>query len=492
MIDNNNELPQTLNKYFLVLISFVLSLIVYGLFLVPHHSHDSYVLYFNPSEHIIQSSALGRPLMSVITFILLELKINFFLHQSTFTVISLFISSIAVYGIYNIFSKLSDNKNKLLLFIGSFLVIFNIFAVEMFIYAYMLPFTSLSILLIVIAIKHIVKIENLIGFIVTTMLVTSSLLLYQGWGALFVSLGVLNIYYLSRDFSNKRKLKIYFLVLVSYGFSCLFNIIYIKFLHPLFFNRITDRTNDDIQLLNNIQEIIYSLKSIFITTFEMLPAFSFIIMTILLFIGLIWFGNSSKTKKNNGFQVVGVFSFSSLIILSLMPHLLTSTIWIVPRSIMALGALPALIILAISFYNLSKLKYRVMVAFTTSLFLLFSINTSIIASDQLVTNSLDREISREIDYKIKQIEMENNKVVENIAVRNDSLPTWCYENVRCFGDYNVRSLVKPVAPYVINFYTGRKFKPVDYSLDYDLNSNWDSFDQSQVTVVGNTVYIQIY
>lgn len=467
---------------------FLFAIMIHSLFIVPHYSHDSYLIHDNMYEHVIQSSTLGRPLMSLLTYIFMKMHFDLIDNQSIFTILATFINSIAVYVIYTTFSN--STKNKLLLLSGCYFIVFNLYAVEMYYFSFMLPFTSIAVTLLVLA-SRLSTNMTVKKFVISILLVSSSLFLYQGWGGLYIPLSfmVLSVNMskkiVKKDILNASK------VVGVYLVSSVLNLIYIKGIHPFFYDRVSIRTEDNINIMNNIKRIIDTLDDVFLTSFNIFPKYSYLLLLLSLILILI-----VSFKGNIKSIAICIGILVTLFVMSLFPHVITASVWIVPRSIMSLGALIGMLIVMICISSLDltiKIKRTLQVSIII-IVLFTSVNTNIIASDTLTTNSLDKELAIVINDYIKAYENETSQDVTKIAIKNDEYPTWCYKDIRCYGDYNVRSLVTFAAPRVINYYTNENYILVDYDDvgERELVINWDNFNENQILIVGDTAYITMY
>ncbi|WP_028595315.1 glucosyltransferase domain-containing protein [Paenibacillus assamensis] len=468
---------------------FLFSIIIYGLFMVPHFSHDSYFIHGNLYEHIIQSSTLGRPLMSILTFIFMKLNYDLISNQVVLTAVSTFIHALAVYILYRTCKDIT--QNKLLLLVGCYFVVFNLYAVEMYYFSFMLPFTSIAVILLVLAARLCADL-SIQNFIVSVLLVSSSLLLYQGWGALYIPLSFLLLFLSTQGKITRQSLFSTFKIVMVYLLASIINLIYMKIIHPLIYERVSARTGESVNIIANIKTIGDSIDDMFVTSFNILPKHLYLLILVSLVIILIILNVRKTISLLVYFGVI-----ISLIVMSLIPHVITSTVWIVPRSIMGLGALPGMLIimLCISRVDLKFKLERILKLLAVFFIILYSVNINKLASDTLKTNAIDREIALVIHSYIEKYEKETSQVVTKIAVRNDNNPTWCYEGIKCYGDYNTRSLVTFAAPKLINYYTQGNYLLVDYDESMDSGEekkDWNVFSEEQIKIVGDTAFVTMY
>lgn len=492
------------NKLFIILF-FIVAAFLNQLFLFPHFSTDSYLVMFNQEEHIRQSELLGRPLISILTLILDWFGVNLVRFQVFFTTISIFIMSLAVYLLVDLFFQFKKNASLnvlLILIVSSMVIVFNPFGIEMFTFSFMLPFTSLAVLLIIFSVRMLSTKINMLSIVYSIILITASLLLYQGWGALFVPLALIFVFFRNQLESVYFRVKEFFSIIFIYISACILNLSYIKIIHPLLFSNVSDRTKNNVQLMENFKAILKSQYNIWLSNFEITPKFTFLFISIIAFIFTCYI--ICKTNISKKEKIILVFLciivIFSLVFLSLAPHLITSIVWIVPRSIMPLSALPGLLFLMIVLFfstNLKKLTGSFLLGLSLFYFLIVSISTNAVANDHLLVNKMDQEIARAFLNKIEDYEKEHGINIKKIAVINDSNPKWIYSNTHAFGDLNVSALnVSWSVPWLFQYVSGRGFEKTEMNKEIFeqnfKNKDWNFFSDEQIYINGDTAYLVMY
>lgn len=391
----------------------------------------------------------------------------------------------------------------ILAIIAAAFIVFNVFAAEMFIYTYMLPFTSAALLLIVMSTYILVKVFNARNILIALALIICSVHLYQGWGALFLPLTLtfLVYKYLNRGFIYIAKKGL--VVSVIYLLAGLVNIFYIKVLHRIFNPYVANRTGDNLDIISNLDIILRLQKLLWVSHFKMLPDYVFV-GTMVSLICLALFCIFTRIGADIHYKV-RLTSFLFIIVvaqvfLSLFPHLLTSNVWLVQRSIMPFSAIPGVLLLFLVLIMDASVNYRkyITVLLVSCFFMVtLAAYTHKIARDNLTVNKLDEELASTIMYHISRHEQETGVVVTKIAAARDKQPTWVYENTISYRDLNCRALVVDwaVAP-VLGYVSGRHFNEVDMDTEiynkYFADRDWDSFSPEQIIVVGDTAYIALY
>lgn len=507
-------------KIYIFLSIFVTAILLNNLFLIPHYSTDSYSNLFDRSINIYQSEALGRPLTSLFWYIINAFGVNVVEEQIFFTLISIFIMSIASFFIGDICLLIKQDHsllNIIIINLASILIVFNSFSVEMFQFSYMLPFASVAVFFVVLSIRVLVTEITIKRIFISFIMISFSLFFYQGWGALFVPLALTILLFINKKRSFKALVSVSFKIFFIYGSACIVNLAYIKIIHPLFSGITIDaRTTNEINLVRNIEEILRMQYDIWVLNLNMTPKYIFLgfvlILTLICFYFVMRENCQREVKK-----IAIIYSLVSilLITLSYLPHVATSVVWIVQRSLMALGALPGLLIIFIWLFtnnkNLessntikqieNKVDYRnnkILLLLTSFayFFVLFT-STSAIASDHLSTNKLDQEVAKLILENIEEKEEKLGITITKIAFINDTNPIWYYNNIIHYRDLNIRALNVDwsVIP-LLQFVSKRKFERVDMDSEiynkYFKGRDWDAFSNEQIVIENNVAYIVMF
>jgi hypothetical protein len=183
-----------------------------------------------------------------------------------------------------------------------------------------------------------------------------------------------------------------------------------------------------------------------------------------------------------------------------LPHLLTSTLWMAPRTIIGIFHFISSIYMIILLFPLSK-RYERFISIILSIFLVINImQISNIGINVFSSNKIDKEIIQVISNKILKYENANDLKVKKIAIAKDAEPQYgYYDNVNYIRfDTNIRALAVDWAIIpAINFYCNKEYTsiamPVEIYNKYFLGKNWDFFDQDeQLLFIGDTLYLISY
>jgi hypothetical protein len=183
---------------------------------------------------------------------------------------------------------------------------------------------------------------------------------------------------------------------------------------------------------------------------------------------------------------------------TIAPHLLTSTVDVSPRSIVALMSLPSVISLFVFFQlHLSKkpLPFYFLLVF---ILIFFSVNTYIsyrVEASRFATNRLDREIAGAVNQVILRYEKETGQIISRIAFRHDKAPILCYPALVCYGNFRAMGRDWTIVP-IMTIVSGRQFAEASMPDEiYDASfkgKNWDLFSNEQIEIKGDTLYLMLY
>ncbi len=508
-IDNIKPVRMEENFGFFPPLLLLIFIFFYGMlsnrfFLIDHYSPDSYDCLFNQNSSVGQFSSMGRPITMLLVCMLNYIGINLVKSQFYFTVFSIFILSLSAYLLVG--TALSCKKdisiyNIALFTVAALLIIYNLFAVELFTFSFILPFSSLAILLVVLSSCILTLDFSIKNIILSVILLTASLFLYQSWGALFIPLTLTFIFCSKNKYSNKELTVINIVLFSVYILSAFINFVYIKLVHPYFYS-FTDPRTLKIDLLTNILSILDVQKTVWIKQFSLMSDYTFIIYIFLSLSLFFVFRKSISLNLSRVYLIVPNILFT-LIFITYLPHLFTSAVWIVPRAVLAIGSIPGILFLCLSliipFRNQNFENYHkiilIMIIFSYA-FIIYT-STNQIAIDHLSTNNRDHKEASWIISEITSRENESGVRVSKVAFVFDDYPVWAYDGIRAYGDMNVRALTKPWAQIpLLEFVSGRKFIPVDMNLNvydkYFKGKNWNHLDSEQIVVVNDVAYIAIY
>lgn len=490
-------------KLLLFIIISCLIFIINQTFIRVHYANDSINFRYSFEDSILHMSANGRVLIMILWQFINSIGLDLFENQSLFSFFSFLLLSISTYLIvdtYLTIRKVSGNFDVFIAIASSILIICNPFTADLNAFSYMLPFTSIEVLLLVFSARILVQKYNLKNIIRSYILVSLSLLLYQGWGALFVGLSLTLFFIKYQEESYFKLFKGTVVIITIYGMAALTNLLYIKKVHPLFFDFTTNRTKGNIDFTSNLNNILHNQKNVWIDHFNMIPKYSFLLFVTIVFI--IYFFLCMKKQgftRKFKFFLLPIVLFIAINIFSYAPHLFTSDIWITQRSILAISAIPGFFGLLLC-SQLKKGDYKkvdLIYAISTIIYLLFIlVNMNSMASDLITTNKLDNEVALSIQQSIERKEEENGIDVTKIALSYDQYPTWSYEGMRDSRDLFTRAMVIDWAiRSQLLHVSGVAYEvvPMDEKQKEEfMSKDWSHFSDEQVVVNGDTANIALY
>jgi len=461
-------------KFHFFLISIIIGLLFYQNYLTPNYSIDDYKeLYY---YQINRGSMYGRVLVAIYIWFFKQLGINLVASQPFFTIIALLIFSFAQLLISTkLFEslKIKSRTSMILIHILISVSIFNLFTVDLFQFnTYLLGF-SLSIFFIAQAISKFNS-RNKYNLIIQFIFLSLSVFTYQAWlPYYFIIIPILII-------TNIKKLKerIFYGVKLFfvYGLASLFNLIWVKYLHPLIFSEaLTERLQSN-SFFNNLNSVIGFQERLWNDSLLLAPK-----GLLLLFVFVLFAYMFLKVKYENRIKVLIVFLYLYfwISILVFLPHLFTKEFWPAPRSIVSIMALPSII--PIYYLLIEKgavfSKIMVLLIVSISIFNLFQINR--ISYDHLIVNMRDREAVINIYKEILEYEKENGEVEKIIYGAYD--PAYCDSDVICSFEINVRAIYVDWAfPYILKMVSGRDF---EYKIEMNSNSKEKTFHNNQLVII---------
>jgi len=137
-------------------------------------------------------------------------------------------------------------------------------------------------------------------------------------------------------------------------------------------------------------------------------------------------------------------------------------------------------------------------ALLAPLVFVFVVQTARLGIDTHKSNAQDALIIRSVNEKIIRHENENGVEVTNIAVKtNVDYVKWAYPGIFFMFDFNVRSAALPNrVPYMFTTWAGRNFETIDMPEEiyeeHFKGRHWNSFSNEQFIIIDNTLYMYLY
>ena len=492
-------LKEKKKKIGFMFIIIVLGFICLAPFFKFHMTPDSYLLinpkadsYWKENQSAMVKSVSGRPISDMFLFYVNSIGFNMMKYQGLFNFLSIVIMLIATFYLYKTCEELTNHKIKSMWITGfaTFLIIFNAFSFELYVYNVM---TSLSIqyIIIILSVRLLIKEINIRNILIGIILNSLGLCIYQGISPIFIPLAMILIGYKYKDESLVQNIKNYFIIGIIYGISCVSNLILIK---------ITSTSRyESMSVLDGIKRIIEAQKTIWVDTYGFLPRYFFLV-TILSFLGIALFYIIKKDKQNFWKMVICLFGAVVMTIVAALIPYVVSTVSIVPRTILTISTIPWLILLfiGINYIEINDiLKIYIGLVIGLNIFILTNLSYRLV--DAIVrVNEYDELIAGQVMEIIEEYEKTNNTKITKFSYCRDENYTWAIPNqpainIDCLG----RALTVPWSwKHVFYHYYGRQFEsvPMDENVyqTYIKGKDWDEFNEEQIICIDDTVYMVSY
>ncbi|MDQ0492737.1 glucosyltransferase domain-containing protein [Paenibacillus brasilensis] len=474
---------------------FFTCLLFYGIFIIPHYAVDTYV-YTKPviEQDIFRA---GRVLTFSFLNILGYFNVSMANNQSIFTFLSIVFFSISHYFfLRTLLTIKSDwtNISILTLFLASVTLFNNVFMATLFIFPEVILCYSIGTLLCVIAVNTIVSGDlGMKKIMISFILIFATLCFYQGIGPYYVMLAILLFFLKNWKESMTNVFSRSIMIIFIYTVAILAN----SLLERLSTRHRTDFSLD--KVFSNIWSIIKAQKLLWVDSDKLLPQFIFIIIFILLLVSLsfIIFKDLKKYKTK------GIFLFLvSLIFLTFLlivaPFAIANDGFLTPRGIVVFMAFPSILGMFFVFlnYNSNSKRSYLCIAYIVIFICLSFLGIQNIGVNNNITNALDKAIAQQMYNKIERYETLSNKRVTKIALVNDTNPTWSYVTSNSYDVHSRALSIDWAALPLLSAVTGREFEMVEMDKkiynQYFLEHDWNSYEDNQVVIKGDTAYIALY
>lgn len=480
----------------------VFLLIIYGMLIKKHFSSDTYNILFQTSTY--GHLKLGRIVGYVIALFFDKMHINQSAEQSYFTILFIVTLAVLITIMVKAFCSKIQNlnlKKVVLINICLFISFVNVYILEWFFFPESLLNFAIGLITSTIAFIFITKNINMKNVLIAFLFLCLSLNIYQVNIGFFVIYSLTYILVEKEATLNRISIKKSVVVIIIGFIASLVNIFTLNILQKYNIVQATERNAN-----LNMNSIIKNFEFLFTKgQYEIwfkgsgfMPRGSILIFGAILCISLLVEISKKRMNLNSKIYILLLFVANYGIIFA--PHLITSQIWLAPRTLVGFFAFLSSIILIIVMINVESRITNLLVA-STCIFLLISIfQIQTIASDNFANNKIDREYATLICQKISEYEKKNNVKITNISTKLDTSPTYgYYGNVEYIGyDTNIRALVVPWADVnLINYVSGRNFNKIDMKDDiynkYFKDKNWNYFDlDEQLIFSGDTAYLIMY
>jgi hypothetical protein len=455
-----------------------------------------YTLLFEPATPMYEHSSDGRFVGALVTWICWKAGINE-THFWTRVLSMLFLALATVLLYLRVLKTRPVHTPQVLVvaFICCFLIVSNIFLVEPFVYnTIMMCLAQFLIVAAAIQLSEpILSGGRVLGALALTVAGVGT---YQANVALLVPLAVILLM-----LSNMNVLTIVkraFLGIAFHGVGIICSLIWIRTIHPRLWPwypvRVTSIAWENLGGLMSVR----TQYDLWVLSYNILPKGLFACFLLLGFGALLWAARSMKGSAAR-LLLIGL-CLLAVIGLTFAPQLLLKPLWLVPRSAIPIGSLPALLLLCAFCLPFSSEPSRrhLFIAVVAGAWLVVTvISTNRILADQVHTQLEDRDVAKVFWNEILLHEKETGQTITKIGLAVDRNPTWCYPGVHCYGDMNTRCWnANYCAVPLLRVLSGRNFEFAPFeSKDIQARfgrDDWTTVSPDEIRFDGNTAYIAAY
>jgi len=467
--------------------------------LFMHFSVDSYGLYFEVDKNAPIIS--GRLIFYLFCLICEKTGFNPVAQQGYLTFAFILLTTYAATKIAYIFYpvlnlQFRNNVLKWIILDGAILIGFiNSFYLEWFLFPEITFIYGLAILFLVVAVEK--TIEN-------SSLILPSGLLFLGlncYQAIFPIYIILSVTRKGLEYNlkiSKKAIKDIIKILCIAGSAAILQLLELKALKEVGYERNNFLINQENLILDNIKIIINEQIPLWYSAFGFLPSLILVMFSCIIFILIIFRLKENNLEKKdilfNGILFLGCYM--SIFVLGMF----SSTVWLAPRTIPGFFFIFSMLFFITLFMNqrfyiVEKIICSLIIAFL----LINFIQIQDIARNHYISLALNEQEAILIEKQIEKYEETSGKTITNIAVKNDSNPTWGYKNVKYNQfDTNMRAFsVSWTAVPCLNYYTGNRYTQVAFPdtiyQQFGKDCDWTELNlEEQMLFVDDTVYLMSY
>jgi hypothetical protein len=506
MIKTNNpgsvgsDGPQNVLMFLLILL---FEVCLYHFFFIKHYSIDCYIVSYDQKHAVAACSSSGRPLLALFIFLFDLFGINIVRSQIFFTVFSIFVLSLSIFYVSKAALDLKKEPSlydRVFFPLAAVMIFNNIFFLEHFMFTFSLPMSALAMLLTALSARILSLKPSIKRFLIYTATISAIGFIYQGFGGLLIPLAAI---FLTRESgsSYKKYITSMGVVMVSYLISLTASVVYIKYVHPFISSQIYRDFNsiNVAKMWGNAIFIRGIQYDVWVTHCNMLPKYFFLAAVIGCIILYFVLKKEPALAKNS---ILGLATLLlSSVLVSFVPHLLSPSIGLAPRTIVGISALPGLIIflLLLARRRSGSRKGDILIGGTILIYLtVLLVYSNRVEGDQIYANRMDKEYAKLVAQEILASEKESGVTISKLSFVPDRQPTYCYDGTICFG-WHLNASVRNVKwgfPFLLRMVSGRSFQVVEMDPSiyetFFKDKNWDIFDKDQVVVKNDTAYVVTY
>lgn len=480
---------ETKERNIIFIISMIISCLLYTAFLQGYFSLDAHRLIIPGFDYYAINDASfndGRLFMGWICLIGDALNLPYTLFYQILLFIAIIISCACVVEIYktvNHYKLLTKKLNKVLIFLVSYLYIFNFYYVNCMEFVECI-IMALSIYMYIKAVQYII-IEN--KYIIGILFTIIGMFAYQGTIPLFVSTSIL-ISILENKQINKKCIKQLCICAISLIIAVVLNEIFIN----LYNSGGNSRANGE----NALEYLILNLNNFYITiiySLKMFPAYLWLILVLLIMLVIMFYCKKIKKIDVLIYMIfIIIFTCCSQILLFVLEN---SNIYYQGRTFLAIGSLISSLIIYVyirtNVFEQENMYRNILFVTIIFYFLVTATETVYLQKSYKEAEKYDYLFSKKIE-RIVEKEKENGNEVTKMCLY--------YKESSNDKKLNLKEVVKErnklaIGVYGINAYKIYTGKNIEYNLQAK-EEEYKQYFENQDTpiefkVVGDTVYIGV-
>lgn len=481
---------------------FLLYLVAFGLMLFPHNSPDTFDFSMNNGYKSVLLNGRVAAYFATLLFKGMDMfKMSWL--TSILSMIFLTASSIIVY------SKISRTLGKnSLIAAGAIAILFcNTFMAEIFYFTEVSYAITLSILFATLALLPVKRDMQVEDFLDSMTLLLISLNFYQAALGYYVALSLVLIYFYYGGNLTRAGIQDSFKALASGLTASLACFMELRLLQITGIINKTGRSGDiNFGIITENLRTLYGVISerVLLTGNLTYPKYFLLIFLAIVHAVLIFAMYKRRATLRNYVYCLAIIMISRAAVYA--PHMLTTSIWPTPRSILSFWSILSVPVLFIEFWR-DNININVKRIALSIVILILGLNiacSNFIEFKIFASNKADREVSQKIQARINEYENDTGNKVEKIIFRNDDRPTWVYKSVG-YGCYDICTRLYSTSwgagvslmGYVSNrLYEKRAMTDEEFSRVFEEVFNkrdWDALNlDEQLAFSGNICYLVSY
>lgn len=472
------------NNIILFIAIFILGALTTIFFLNFHTVPDTYNVLWQKQEYETTFLKDGRVFSALFLHMGLRLNIQVQILDIISNLIALIANSTSVYIIYKIINSKEKNKiQKLIIFLGAFLIVFNPFAMEHLAY-FETGLMCIGKLLCVLAAKELIIHKKTV---IAVLLVSLSMLFYQGILNVFVITSLIFMFVQKSTKKDTIKNLIKMIILCVVAFITAF--IVIKICNTIL-------NTEDMRIEGNMinKKMLYQIWMVFVyslsITFNLsLPNFILIAFAITLVFLL--------ANKKYDELIKYVLSIVTVVLSCVIPLFVTEVGSMSARTFSAIGGIIGFSIIVIG-YTIEpnkKVNSALALIFAVSIFIINEMSYLLNGFWLYKSNQAEKEYGEAIKKQIIEYENKTNNVIRKVAIYIDKQPKETFNNYP-INSFTIKTLYTIYGKEdFIRYYLNRDIEfVIRKKKHYEKFSanNWSEFNEEQIIFENDTAHICLY